>query len=250
MKNPLKLTFDSGQTALAIRVDQQAELPDALEQIGLGGSRSILVVVGGASKISEADFLRIKRLFTEVLAPIAESLGAYVVDGGTDAGVMQLMGEARSQIGAKFALIGVTPENKVALPDQQEPGADLTPLEPNHTHFVLVPGDNWGDESPWISDVATMLANNAPSVTVLLNGGEITFDDAFYSVNTGRLVVVIAGSGRTADILADALRGEGTDERAKKLAKSGILQYVNLIDIENGVKNLGQIIKDLLSKQE
>ncbi|ACC83487.1 hypothetical protein [Nostoc punctiforme] len=250
MKNPLKLTFDSGQTALAIRVDQQAELPDALEQIGLGGSRSILVVVGGASKISEADFLRIKRLFTEVLAPIAESLGAYVVDGGTDAGVMQLMGEARSQIGAKFALIGVAPENKVALPDQQEPGADLTPLEPNHTHFVLVPGDNWGDESPWISDVATMLANNAPSVTVLLNGGEITFDDAFYSVNTGRLVVVIAGSGRTADILADALRGEGTDERAKKLAKSGILQYVNLIDIENGVKNLGQIIKDLLSKQE
>ncbi|MBE8998734.1 hypothetical protein IQ274_11045 [Nostoc sp. LEGE 12447] len=247
MKNPVKLTFDRGQTALAIRVDQQAELPDALEQIGLGGSRSILVVVGGASKISEADFLRIKRLFTEVLAPIAESLGAYVVDGGTDAGVMQLMGEARSQIGAKFALIGVTPENKVALPNQQEPGADLTPLEPNHTHFVLVPGDNWGDESPWISNVATMLANNAPSVTVLLNGGEITFDDAFYSVNTGRLVVVIAGSGRTADILADALRGKATDERAKKLAKSGILQYVNLIDIENGVKNLGQIIKDLLS---
>ncbi|MBC1221617.1 hypothetical protein GNF10_21815 [Nostoc sp. UCD121] len=247
MKNPLKLTFDSGQTALAIRVDQQAELPDALEQIGLGGSHSILVVVGGASKISEADFLRIKRLFTEVLAPIAESLGAYVVDGGTDAGVMQLMGEARSQIGAKFALIGVTPENKVALPNQQEPDADLTPLEPNHTHFVLVPGDNWGDESPWISDVATVLANNAPSVTVLLNGGEITFDDAFSSINTGRLVVVIAGSGRTADILADALRGEGTDERAKKLAKSGILQYVNLIDIENGVKNLGQIIKDLLS---
>lgn len=250
MKNPVKLTFDRGQTALAIRVDRQGELPDALEQIGLGASRSILVVVGGASKIGEADFLRIKRLFTEVLAPIAESLGAYVVDGGTDAGVMQLMGEARSQIGAKFALIGVTPENKVALPNQQEPDADLTLLEPNHTHFVLVPGDNWGDESPWISDVATVLANNAPSVTVLLNGGEITFDDAFYSVNTGRLVVVIAGSGRTADILADALRGEGTDERAKKLAKSGILQYVNLIDIENGVKNLGQIIKDLLSKQE
>jgi hypothetical protein len=247
MKNFLKLTFDSGQTALAIRVDRQAELPDALERIGLGGSRSILVVVGGASKISEADFLRIKRLFTEVLAPIAESLGAYVVDGGTDAGVMQLMGEARTQIGAKFALIGVTPENKVALPNQQEPDADLTPLEPNHTHFVLVPGDNWGDESPWISGVATVLANNAPSLTVLLNGGEITFEDAFSSINTGRLVVVIAGSGRTADILADALRGEATDERAKKLAKSGILQYVNLIDIENGVENLGQIIQNLLS---
>ncbi|MEH2420379.1 MAG: hypothetical protein V7K48_05355 [Nostoc sp.] len=247
MKNCLKLTFDSGQTALAIRVDQQAGLPDALEAIGLGGSRCVLVVVGGASNISEADFLCIKRLFTEVLAPIAESLGAYVVDGGTDAGVMQLMGEARTQIGAKFALIGVTPESKVALPNQHEPTADLTPLEPNHTHFVLVPGNNWGDESSWISRVATVLANNAPSLTVLLNGGEITFEDAFSSVNIGRLVVVIAGSGRTADILADALRGQATDERAKKLAKSGTLQYIDLIDIEKGVENLGQIIKNLLS---
>jgi hypothetical protein len=107
MKNCLKLNFDSGQTALAIRVDQQVELPDALKRIGLGGSRSVLVVVGGASNISEADFLRIKRLFTEVLASIAESLGAYVVDGGTDAGVMQLMGEARTHINAKFALIAI-----------------------------------------------------------------------------------------------------------------------------------------------
>ncbi|MEH1898746.1 MAG: hypothetical protein V7K94_26270 [Nostoc sp.] len=247
MKNCLELTFDSGQTALAIRADRQAELPDALKQIGLGGSRSVLVVVGGASNISEADLLRIQRLFTEVLAPIAENLGASVVDGGTNVGVMQLMGEARTQIGGKFALIGVAPKNKVALPNQKEPAADLTLLEPNHTHFVLVPGDNWGDESPWISDVATVLANNAPSLTILLNGGEITFEDAFSSINTGRLVVAIAGSGRTADILADALRGEATDERAKKLAKSGILQYVNLIDIEKGVENLGKIIKDLLS---
>ena len=61
---------------------------------------------------------------------------------------------------------------------------------------------------------------------------QLTFEDAFSSVNTGRLVVAIAGSGRTADILADALHGEATDERAKNLAKSGRLQYINLIDIE------------------
>lgn len=247
MKNCLKLTFNTGQIALAIRVEQQAELPNALEQIELGDSRPVLVVVGGASNISEADFLRIQRLFVEVLAPIAETLGAYVVDGGTDAGVMQLMGVARTQIGAKFALIGVTPESKVALPNHSKTAADLTLLEPNHTHFVLVPGSDWGDESPWISGVATVLANDAPSVTILLNGGEITFKDAFSSVNSGRLVVVIAGSGRTADILAAALGGEATDDRAKELAKSGKLQYIDLIDVEEGVKNLGEIIKGLLS---
>ncbi len=247
MKSCLKLTFENGQTALATQVEQQAQLPNALEEIGLGGSRPVLVVVGGASNVSEADFLRIQRLFVEVLAPIAETLGAYVVDGGTDAGIMQMMGVARTQIGAKFALVGVTPKSKVALPNHSEIAADLTPLEPNHTHFVLVPGNNWGDESPWMSSIATLLANGAPSVTVLLNGGEITFKDAFSSVNTGRLVIVIAGSGRTADILADALRGKASDERAKKLAKSGTLQYINLIDIENGVENLGNLIKGLLS---
>ncbi|WP_414568157.1 hypothetical protein [Nostoc sp. CCY 9925] len=249
MKNRLKLTFDSGQTALAIRVNQQAELPNTLKQIGLSDSRPVLVVVGGASNISEADFLRIQRLFVEILAPIAQTLGAYVVDGGTDAGVMRLMGVARTQIGAKFALVGVAPEGKVALPNELKV-ADLTPLEPNHTHFLLVPGSNWGDESPWISDVATVLAGGAPSVTVLLNGGEVTFKDAFSSVNTGRLVVAIAGSGRTADILAGALLGNATDDRAKELAKSGKLQCINLIDIERGVDNLGEIIKGLLSTKE
>ncbi|MEH1964481.1 MAG: hypothetical protein V7L05_32565 [Nostoc sp.] len=44
---------------------------------------------------------------------------------------------------------------------------------------------------------------------------KLTFEDAFSSVNIGKLVVVIAGSGRTADILADALRGQATDERLK-----------------------------------
>ncbi|WP_392533328.1 hypothetical protein [Nostoc sp. C117] len=249
MKNCLKLTFDSRQTALAIRVNQQAELPNALEQIGLSDSRPVLVVVGGASNISETDYLRIQRLFVEVLAPIAETLGAYVVDGGTDVGVMRLMGEARTQIGAKFALVGVTPESKVTLPNQLEV-ADSTPLEPNHTHFLLVPGSDWGDESPWISEVATVLASGAPSVTVLLNGGEITFKDAFSSVNTGRLVVAIAGSGRTADKLAAALVGKDTDDRAKELAKSGKLQYIDLIDIEKRIANLGEIIKGLLSTKE
>ncbi|BAY74155.1 hypothetical protein NIES25_05650 [Nostoc linckia NIES-25] len=250
MKNSLKLTFDNGQTALAIRANQQAELPNALKEIGLSDSRPVLVVVGGASKISEADFIRIQRLFVEILAPIAETLGAYVVDGGTDAGVMRLMGAARTQIGAKFALVGVAPAGKVALSNELETDSNLTPLEANHTHFVLVAGSNWGDESAWISEVATVLAGGAPSVTLLLNGGEITFKDAFYSINAGRLVVVIAGSGRTADILASALVGNTTDDRAQELAKSGKLQCINLIDIEKQVDNSGEIIKGLLSTKE
>ncbi|WP_071190350.1 hypothetical protein [Trichormus sp. NMC-1] len=245
MEDSLRLTFNEGQTAALVRVSDLEELAIALQQIGLSGSHPILVVVGGASQISEADFLRIQSLFVKVLAPIAQALGAYVVDGGTDAGVMRLMGYARSQINGEFPLIGVAPIGKVVLPAQTTTSdEDASPLEPHHTHFVLIPGNNWGDESPWLMEVATVLGGGAPSVTVLINGGEITFVDAVNSVTAGRLVMAIDGSGRTANKLASALRGEPTDERAKDLAASGKLQT---IDLDAGWQELTNIITNLLS---
>jgi hypothetical protein len=245
MEHPFQLNFNQKQTALAIQVSEVAELPHALGQINLTSSQPVLVIVGGASQISDIDFLRIQSLFVEVLAPIAETLGAYVVDGGTDAGVMRLMGYARNHINARFPLIGVAPMGKVVLPEQTTtPVDDASPLQADHTHFVLVPGNNWGDESPWIVDVATVLAGEYPSLTVLINGGEITFVDALSSVTAGRLVIAIAGSGRTADKLALALRGNTTDERATKLAASGKLQTINL-DAER--EELTKTITNLLS---
>ncbi|HIK04833.1 MAG TPA: hypothetical protein IGS40_08965 [Trichormus sp. M33_DOE_039] len=247
MEKLLQLSFNTGQIASAIQVQQITELPQAVATMGLQMARPTLVIVGGASKMCAADFLQIQRLFMEVLAPIAENLGAYVVDGGTDAGVMRLMGEARTEIGAKFALIGVAPASKVALPNCLEPPADSTPLEPNHNYFVLVPGSNWGDESPWLAALATVLANGAPSLTILINGGEITFQDALQNVNAERLVIVLAGSGRTADILANALHGESSDQRAIELAKSGIVHYIELSSFQESFEQLAQMIKGLLS---
>ncbi|MFK0733884.1 MAG: hypothetical protein ACIWVG_22460 [Gloeotrichia echinulata HAB0833] len=238
------MSFNQGQTATLARVSEPAELSNVLERMGLLGSHPVLVIVGGASQISEADFVRIQNLFVEVLAPIAQSLGACIVDGGTDAGVMQLIGHARHQINAQFPLIGVAPTEKVILPNQAAATDDAVLLEPHHTHFVLVPGSNWGDESLWIVEVATILAGGAPSMTVLINGGEITFIDAVNSANAGRLVMVIAGSGRIADKLVCALQGEPTDERIEKLAASGKL---HTIDLEAGLEKLTNTITHLLS---
>ncbi|BAB77940.1 hypothetical protein ACN23B_07865 [Anabaena sp. FACHB-709] len=243
MVNFFRLNLSSNQAA-AVTVSETAELPEALEQLGLSNSRPVLVIVGGASQTSEADFLRIQSLFVEVLAPIAQSLGAYVVDGGTDAGVMRLMGDARSQINGQFPLIGVAPTAKVILPNQTTILADdATPLEPHHSHFVLIPGSKWGDESPWIVKVATLLANGLPSITVLINGGEISFIDALNSVIAGRLVIVIAGSGRTADKIASALRGYATDERATELAAS---DHIQTIDLEAAPEELIDTMTNLL----
>ena len=59
-------------------------------------------------------------------------------------------------------------------------------LEPNHTHFVFVSGSEWGEEAPWLAQLATVVSGSEPSLMVLVNGGEIAVDDVRHSVEAGR----------------------------------------------------------------
>ena len=244
MPESFTLTFPNGITAFAARVQGAAELPAAVGQMGLSGPRPTLVLVGGADGLHQPDLHRLRPLFAGTLAPLAQDLGVSVVDGGTDAGVMRLMGQARADAKGDFPLIGVAAVGTITLP-----GASLTPpgtssLEPNHTHFLLVPGSRWGDESPWLSRTAEVLADGAPSVTVLVDGGETAWQDVTESVQAHRPVVVVAGSGRVADTLAAALAGEATGERARELAASGLIHSVKLSESSD---TLTQLIGEILS---
>src|SRR5215207_1178013 len=103
----------------------------ALCHLGLRPPRPVLVVVGGAGGLGEADVAPLQSLFADGLAPLAERCGAAVIDGGTDAGVMSLIGQARAEIGGSFPLIGVAPTERVAIPGV--PSSEGTPLETHHT---------------------------------------------------------------------------------------------------------------------
>jgi hypothetical protein len=224
----LRLAFPEGPEACAVRVHTAEELPGALRALGLDGPRPAIVLIGGAGGLGDEGRARVRPLFAEGLAPLARDLGARVVDGGTDAGVMRLMGEARVGAGSGFPLVGVAATGTVALPGHPSPRPDAARLEPHHSHFVLVPGSEWGDESPWLARVASRLAGDSPSITVLINGGETAWEDALTSIASGRPVVVVAGSGRAADALASALRGGSNEAGAEKLAGSGLVHAVNL----------------------
>lgn len=231
----------SDRTASVISVESLAEFPDLLDDTTIPRSRPTLVIIGGASRLSPEDSDRVRLLFTQALAPIAQRYQAVVVDGGTDSGVMNLMGQARSDLQATFPLVGVSPIGLVTLPDQPSLLEEAAPLEPNHTHFFLVPGDRWGDESVWLAQIASAIAAEAPSITVLINGGEVTWEDAAQNVNAGRSLIVVAGSGRTADILAAAVDGEVKDDRAKRLVQSGLVRSV---DLAGGSAALALIIEE------
>jgi hypothetical protein len=199
----------------------------AVAGLGLYGQRPVLVVVGGAAGLDEGGKEHLRMLFSHALLPVVVTWQAVVVDGGTDSGVMQLLGRARAEAGASFPLVGVAVEEKVTLPGDGLEPADRAPLERNHSHFVLVPGSSWGAESPWLSQVATEIAGSAPSATVLINGGEIAFQDVAHSLEADRPVLVIEGTGRTADRIAAAVKGDRTDERAAQLADSPLVTAVS-----------------------
>ncbi|WP_296805225.1 hypothetical protein [Thiocapsa sp.] len=181
-------------------------LDAALAAVGLTDPRPVLVLVGGAANLPEAVAPALLRLF-ERMAPQLDALGAAVIDGGTAFGVMALMGRARRSAGARFPLIGIAPQGAVVI-DSGEPDPPLgkdgkARLDPDHTHFILVPGDGWGDESPWISAVADRLASGRGTLMLVAAGGEITRLDVTHRLRSGGRVLVLAGSGGTADRLLE-----------------------------------------------
>ncbi len=136
------------------------------------------------------------------------------------------MGNAREEIGGTFPLIGVAASGTVVLPGAEARGKDAWQLEPHHSHFILVPGVDWGDEVPWVSRAASLLARESASATILVNGGKVAWDDVEQSIQDKRPVIVVGGSGRTAYILAAAARGDSTNARARRLVAS-IKQFLS-----------------------
>lgn len=179
-------------TARAVNIGDAAEIQPALDKLHIPHPSSVIVLVGGAGGIGWLDKFPMRKA-VGVVAQLAEETGSVVIDGGTQAGIMTEIGKQRKRHRYSFPLIGVVFDSLIM---KEEPASIL---DPNHTHFFLIPGDNWGDESSWISKIATKITGNHKSITVLINGGNISRQDVEYSLLENRPTFVIRGTGRLAD---------------------------------------------------
>lgn len=184
---------------------ERSNLAQAISELGLEDSYPVIVLIGGEVDEKQVD---ITRRAIEMISRIAEDTCAAVICGGTDMGVMSEIGRIRSRESYKFPLIGVTPEELVTWPGGPFStkflwlGKQRWQLESHYSHFILVPGEQFGDESPWIVDTATLLSKDHQSVTILINGGEVSRKDIQLSLDNGRRVIVLSRTGRLADELA------------------------------------------------
>lgn len=176
----------------AVNISSDAEINKALEQLGIPHHKKVIVLVGGAGGIGFLDKFAMRKAVW-ILGKLAEELDAVIVDGGTQAGIMTEIGAQRKRNKFSFPLVGVVFDSLLL----KEAPKDI--LDPNHTHFILIPGDDWGDESAWIAKIATSIAGNEESITVLINGGEISQQDVQYSMIENRHVFIMRGTGRLAD---------------------------------------------------
>src|SRR5215216_947861 len=188
-----QLSLKRGATVAAVNITDDKQIQQALVDLQIPHPKPVIVLVGGASGIGLLDQFPMRKAI-RVIGRLAEETESIVVDGGTQAGVMKEIGKQRKQNKFTFPLIGVVFDSLLM---QEEKAKSI--LDPNHTHFFFIPGENWGDESAWISKIATVIAEDKKSITVLVNGGNISRTDVEYSLMEDRPTFVMRGTGRMAD---------------------------------------------------
>lgn len=229
----------AGASAEAILGALDIQRPDAL-----------IMISGGAGNLETSFMEQLARLFRDGIAPAALHMRAMIIDGGTHSGVMAMMGQGVAELGGKSTLLGVSVAGRTTYPgDPEHEHADkATELDPHHSHFVLVQSDQWGGETETMFSLAQELAQDIAVITILVNGGAIARNEALQTVRRGWPLLVIEGSGRLADEIADLWRGQdnnGADEKAREIIATG---HISLFPLNGSPAELMQCIAHILSK--
>jgi hypothetical protein len=238
------IEFPNGKRAQAIRVIASIPAKEIIEQLHLPAPRGLICLNGGTAKLDEQLHEHLKSLLADGLARVAAEELFSVITGGTDAGIFSLFGIGiQSWHTRSTCVIGVVPDARVNWPGG---GKGDTPLEEHHTHFVLVEGKEWGDETVAMYALADEWSRACPSVAVFAGGGGITLNEMRANVRSGRQMILLAGSGRSTDAVLDARAGKGEHSEAiKEIATKGKIER---FDIYAGPEGLANLVRGYLSQ--
>lgn len=226
------IRFDDQQAARAVLVNSRSNLREVLAALGIEPPRPVLFISGGAALMGVDDLRIVRAMVEEAIVSFAQRHNLIVIDGGTQAGVMQLLGEARQQRGATFPLIGVAPRPMIYYPNSRHHGGE-TPLQPGHSHFVLMERGSWGHESQMIVNLTRAISGGVkPMLGVLINGGKVAEQDIYLATARSEPpvpVLVLDGSGRKADEVSAAVKtGETSSRIIRAIVAGGAIDLVSL----------------------
>ncbi|OXB58661.1 hypothetical protein ASZ78_003628 [Callipepla squamata] len=202
---------------------------------GLDAPNLLISVTGGAKNFVMKP--RLKNIFRQGLVKVAQTTGAWIITGGSHAGVMKQVGEAVRDFvlscnykEGDIVTIGIatwgTVYNRESLIcpmggfpaeyvlDEENQGS-LSCLDSNHSHFILVDNGThgrYGVEIPLRTRLEKFISKQTkvkggvaikiPIVCVVLEGGPGTLDTIYNAITNGTPCVIVEGSGRVADVIA------------------------------------------------
>ncbi|KAK3605984.1 hypothetical protein CHS0354_019664 [Potamilus streckersoni] len=231
-----------GNIGKFVRVDKLTEMPIMLDMMmkvwELEKPNLLISVTGGAKNFIMKP--RLRDVFRRGLMKAAQSTGAWIITGGTHAGVMKHVGEAVKDYGMAYTnqkpviTIGLVPwgviQNRDTLENKQwswpvEYYIDELPkekesfLDPNHSHFIMVDDGTQHKFATEITFRANLekevsqrgtntgdVAVRVPIILLVLEGGPGTLKTVTNALKTNTPALIVKGSGRAADILAHAFK--------------------------------------------
>ncbi|XP_035138985.3 transient receptor potential cation channel subfamily M member 2 isoform X5 [Callithrix jacchus] len=202
---------------------------------GLDVPNLLISVTGGAKNFNMKP--RLKSIFRRGLVKVAQTTGAWIITGGSHTGVMKQVGEAVRDFSlssgykeGEVITIGVATWGTVhrreglihpmgSFPAEyvldEEGQGNLTCLDSNHSHFILVDDGThgqYGVEIPLRTRLEKFISEQTkerggvaikiPIVCVVLEGGPGTLHTIYNATTNGTPCVVVEGSGRVADVIA------------------------------------------------
>jgi hypothetical protein len=194
------VAFPNTRTARLVKVAPGVDVEQVIAALELSASRALLILSGATKNLDAGIEEQLGPAFGGLARVVTEEKIA-VLTGGTNEGVFALFGQALKEQGGPTAdCVGV------AITGRVWPAR----LEPRHSHFVLVEGERWGDETGVMYRLAAALASDCPSVAVFAGGGPVVIEEMGQNVAQNREMILLVGSGGNVDTVA-AARAKGSD---------------------------------------
>ena len=92
MMKTKEIKFPNGNRAQLVRAAAGTPAADILKKLGIEQPEALIMIFGGAAGLDDSLKPRLLQLFSRSIACSAIETGAIIMDGGTKAGVIKLIG--------------------------------------------------------------------------------------------------------------------------------------------------------------